>query len=58
MAWVNREWHWDVIARRFSEILAGDAAVCAGDDQEYSDSTSAAKTFMTTFRRTFSDGVR
>ena len=26
MAWVNREWHWDVIARRFSEILAGDTA--------------------------------
>jgi phosphatidylinositol alpha-1,6-mannosyltransferase len=26
MAWVNREWHWDVIARRFSEILAGDPA--------------------------------
>jgi len=24
MAWVNREWHWDVIARRFSEILGGD----------------------------------
>jgi phosphatidyl-myo-inositol dimannoside synthase len=23
IAWVNREWHWDVIARRFSEILAG-----------------------------------
>jgi len=25
ISWVNREWHWDVIARRFSEILAGDA---------------------------------
>jgi phosphatidylinositol alpha-1,6-mannosyltransferase len=26
MAWVNREWHWDVIARRFTEILAGHPA--------------------------------
>src|SRR6516165_6343261 len=26
MAWVNREWNWDVIARRFREILAGDTA--------------------------------
>jgi phosphatidylinositol alpha-1,6-mannosyltransferase len=26
MAWVNQEWRWDVIARRFSEILAGDTA--------------------------------
>ncbi len=25
MAWVHREWHWDVIARRFTEILAGRA---------------------------------
>jgi phosphatidylinositol alpha-1,6-mannosyltransferase len=24
MAWVNREWRWEVIARRFTEILAGD----------------------------------
>jgi phosphatidyl-myo-inositol dimannoside synthase len=24
MAWVNREWQWDVIARRFAEIVAGD----------------------------------
>jgi phosphatidylinositol alpha-1,6-mannosyltransferase len=25
VAWVNQEWQWDVIAARFSQILAGDA---------------------------------
>jgi phosphatidylinositol alpha-1,6-mannosyltransferase len=30
LAWVNREWHWDVIARRFAEILAGQAEPAAG----------------------------
>ena len=30
MAWVNREWHWDVIARRFAEILAGQTEPAAG----------------------------
>jgi phosphatidylinositol alpha-1,6-mannosyltransferase len=25
MAWVDQEWQWDVIARRFAEILAGNA---------------------------------
>ena len=30
MAWVNREWNWDVIARRFAEILAGQPEPAAG----------------------------
>jgi phosphatidylinositol alpha-1,6-mannosyltransferase len=30
MAWVNREWNWDVIARRFAEILAGQPETAAG----------------------------
>jgi phosphatidyl-myo-inositol dimannoside synthase len=30
MAWVNREWHWDVIARRFTEILTGTAGPAPG----------------------------
>jgi phosphatidyl-myo-inositol dimannoside synthase len=30
MAWVNREWHWDVVARRFAEILAGQTEPAAG----------------------------
>ena len=30
LAWVNREWHWDVIARRFAEILAGQTEPAAG----------------------------
>ena len=29
MAWVNQEWRWDVIARRFNEILAGAEAPVA-----------------------------
>jgi phosphatidylinositol alpha-1,6-mannosyltransferase len=33
MAWVNREWHWDVVARRFTEILAGDAKPTAGGQE-------------------------
>ena len=24
MAWVNQEWRWEIIARRFAEILAGE----------------------------------
>jgi len=24
MAWVHQEWRWEIIARRFAEILAGD----------------------------------
>jgi phosphatidylinositol alpha-1,6-mannosyltransferase len=24
MAWVHREWRWEIIARRFAEILAGE----------------------------------
>jgi len=30
MAWVNRDWNWDVIARRFAEILAGQPEPAAG----------------------------
>jgi phosphatidyl-myo-inositol dimannoside synthase len=33
MAWVNREWHWDVIARRFTEILTGEAGPAAGGQE-------------------------
>jgi phosphatidylinositol alpha-1,6-mannosyltransferase len=30
MAWVNQEWRWDMIAHRFTEILAGELPAPAG----------------------------
>ena len=66
LAWVDREWRWDLVARRLradpgrlTGALARPAAASSvRRAHAYSASMSAAKSLATTPRRTLSDGVR